>query len=158
VTRPVEKFAGNLWCLFGFLLRVDNAQPVKHDVGYQLSFTREEPFSGARMTMKLIYGLLTILGLAAAGALLMPFFARNGPDFEMAGKQVLNSYVSVFFLASTLICTLGFWALVYQETGKRRIPYWGLAVFGGLILGPSFGLPFFLLLREIRVAKEKARK
>src|SRR5689334_23082733 len=34
-------FEYSLSLLVGFVRRVDNVQPVKHDVGYHLSFTRE---------------------------------------------------------------------------------------------------------------------
>ena len=101
--------------------------------------------------MKIVYALLCVFGLAAPYFFLAPFLFTNGVDLPAVMSQLAANPVSRFFGADVIVSSVVLWAFVYQETRRRRIALWWLAIVANLAVGVSLGLPLFLWLRELAI-------
>lgn len=104
--------------------------------------------------MKRIYALLCVLGAVLPYYWFLPWVMSNGLDVPLLVQQLFANPISAFFGVDVFVSSLVLWALIYQETRRRRIPLWWLAVVANLAVGVSLGLPLFLWLREAAIAKE----
>lgn len=106
--------------------------------------------------MKKVYALLCVIGLVLPYYFLVPFVLSNGLNVPLILSQLFANQISAFFGTDVIVSSVVLWAFIYQETRKRRIPLWWLAVVANLSVGVSLGLPLFLWLREIEKERGEA--
>ena len=101
------------------------------------------------MSMKQVYLLLCVLGFALPYYFFVSFVLENGLSVPLLINQLFANSISSFFGADVIVSSLVLWAFIYHETRKRPIKLWWLCILANMAVGVSFGLPLFLLLREI---------
>ncbi len=108
--------------------------------------------------VKTIYAVLCLLGLLVPYYFFISFLLSYGFDLGQLFSQMLASPIAMFFVADIVISSVVLWMFIYQETRKRPIKLWWLSVIANLLVGVSLGLPLFLLLRQIEMDKDSARR
>jgi hypothetical protein len=58
---------------------------------------------------------------------------------------------TAFFAWDLAVAALAFLVFLGFETRRIGVKFWWVALIGGMAVGVSFGLPFFLFLRERRL-------
>lgn len=94
------------------------------------------------------YLALAVLGLVVPLSQFLPWLLEYGPNLGLLWDSVAGSSISAFAWADVAVTALTVLALVAAET-HREVPHRWLAVAGTLLVGPSFGLPLYLFLREL---------
>ncbi|GHG07803.1 hypothetical protein GCM10017783_20480 [Deinococcus piscis] len=97
--------------------------------------------------------LYAYLALAALGLLLplsqfVPWLLEHGLHLGLLWDEIIQSRISAFAWADVAVTALSVVVLLAAET-HRKVPYRWLAALGTLLVGPSFGLPLYLFLREL---------
>ena len=99
--------------------------------------------------MKILYLLLSALGLCGSYAILVSFVAANGFDMALLMRQVVATPGATIATFDLLICTLAVWLWMFHEARARGIArpwlYVVLSFVGG---GLCFALPLFLYVRS----------
>lgn len=107
--------------------------------------------------MKIIYALLAVLGLLIPMSQMVPWFMEHGFDLLQflrdAGTNRLGMYAWAGILL-TMVCMMIF--IVIEGGGRLRMGCILPGVAATLLVGPAFGLPLFLLLREYELDKKTA--
>ncbi len=66
---------------------------------------------------------------------------------------VYSSPETAFFGWDLAVAALAFIPFLIFETRRHGIRYWWISLIGSMVVGLSFGLPFFLFLRERSLAR-----
>jgi hypothetical protein len=105
--------------------------------------------------MKLIYGVLCVLGLAIPMWQFVPWFMEHGFDLVQFLNDAGTNRLAAFAWADVLITSVVLLIFIIVEGGGRlRMRCILPGVMATLLIGPSFGLPLFLLLREFELSKK----
>jgi hypothetical protein len=91
-----------------------------------------------------LYAALCVLGAALPLWFLGSFLVDEGLDVEAFFDQLTDSDIALFAWADVAVAGL----VVIVFAARERVELWWLAVLGTVFVGPSFGLPLLLLLRE----------
>jgi hypothetical protein len=91
-----------------------------------------------------LYAVLCVLGAVLPLFFLGRFVADEGIDPGAFVDQLTASDIALFAWADVVVTGL----VVLVFTYITKPPRWGLAALGTVLVGPSFGLPLLLLLRE----------
>ena len=91
-----------------------------------------------------LYAALCVLGAALPLFFFGSFVADEGLDPQEFVDQMTGSDIALFAWADVVVTALA--VLVFAYVSRPR--GWGLAAAGTVLIGPSFGLPLLLLLRE----------
>jgi hypothetical protein len=94
--------------------------------------------------MTRLYAALSVLGALLPLWFFGSFLVDQGLDVRAFVDQMTGSDIALFAWADVAVAGLAVITLAVRERFRRR---W-LAVFGTVLVGPSFGLPLLLLLRE----------
>ena len=105
---------------------------------------------------KIIYALLSLLGILSTSFYIVPFVKTNGFDYKLFLNQMFLNDVSSFFVVNMIVVTGIVVVFIILEQLKSPIRFSWLALMGTLIFGISFGLPFYLMLREFSLKKKKS--
>ncbi|MDO4262932.1 MAG: DUF2834 domain-containing protein [Deinococcus sp.] len=97
--------------------------------------------------------LYAYLALAALGLFLplsqfVPWLLEHGLHLGLLWEEIVQSRISAFAWADVAVTAATALVLVAAET-HRTVPHRWLAALGTLLVGPSFGLPLYLWLREL---------
>ncbi|MEZ5536544.1 MAG: DUF2834 domain-containing protein [Thiolinea sp.] len=105
--------------------------------------------------MKLIYGVLCVLGLVIPMWQFVPWFMEHGFDLIQFLNDAGTNRLSAFAWADVIITSVALLVFIIVEGGGRlRMRCILPGVLATILVGPSFGLPLFLLLREFELAKK----
>jgi hypothetical protein len=100
------------------------------------------------MHVKPVYALLAILGLVVPYYFFIRFLLENGFDIALFAGQLFATEISTFLVADVVISALAVLTFVLTDGPQKNVhPLW-LPALGTLVVGPSFGLPCYLYLRE----------
>jgi hypothetical protein len=91
-----------------------------------------------------LYAALCVLGAALPLWFFGSFIADEGLDIGAFFDQMTGSDIALFAWADVAIA--GIAVIVFAV--RERVGRWWVAVVGTALVGPSFGLPLLLLLRE----------
>ena len=101
-----------------------------------------------QVSIKTIYGALAILGLLLPYAQFMPWLADHGFNLPLVLQLATDSAISAFAWMDVVITAIAVLVFITVENQKSPVNRVWLPVAGTLLVGPSFGLPLFLWLRE----------
>ncbi|UTW04714.1 DUF2834 domain-containing protein [Amphritea atlantica] len=108
--------------------------------------------------MKYIYGILCILGIVLPLSMLIPWLSINGLNVVKLYVQVSQDHLSAFAWLDVIVSALALIAFIIYEGRRQGISTLWLPVGGTLAIGVSFGLPMFLLMRELHAETSSATK
>ena len=102
---------------------------------------------------KIIYLILAIIGVILPMSQFIPAtiageFSLNGLFKDMTQTRILTGVSLDFFIAATAAIVF-----IIIEGKKRKLSLVWVAIVGTFLIGLSFGLPFFLYLRERSLEK-----
>jgi hypothetical protein len=91
-----------------------------------------------------LYAALCVLGALLPLWFFGAFLVDEGLDVGAFFDQMTGSDIALFAWADVAVAGLA----VIVFAARERVGRWWLAVLGTVLVGPSFGLPLLLLLRE----------
>jgi hypothetical protein len=98
--------------------------------------------------LQTIYLTLCILGFVLPYSQFVPFLAEHGLDFKLFFEQLFTNRISSFFAMDILVSSIAFWIFVFYEDTRSQMKLLWVYVVSNLIIGLSFALPLFLLIRQ----------
>lgn len=103
--------------------------------------------------MKYFYGVISFLGLVLPYSQFIPWVMHNGFDLSLLFETITNTRIGAFAWMDVLVTAIVLIGFILFEGTRKRIKYLWLPIAGTLLVGPSLGLPLFLLLRQLHVEK-----
>nr|CAA6830563.1 MAG: Unknown protein [uncultured Thiotrichaceae bacterium] len=107
--------------------------------------------------MKLIYGVLCVLGLVIPMWQFIPWFMEHGFDLVQFLNDASATRLATFAWADVLLTSVALLVFIVVEGGGRlRMSCILPGVIATFLVGPSLGLPLFLYLREVELNRKTA--
>jgi hypothetical protein len=106
------------------------------------------------MMLQVIYLILCILGFVLPYSQLVPFLLEHGLDIKLFFEQLFANRISGFFGMDVAVSSLVFWTFVFGEGTRLKMRHLWVYVVCNLLVGVSFGLPLFLLIRQRQVEQQ----
>ena len=103
------------------------------------------------MKAKHVYLMLCVFGVLLPYYEFVPWVAQHGLNLPLMVRDLFANRIGAFFGLDVIVSAVALLTFIRVERRRARVPYWGLAVLGTLLIGVSFGLPLFLYLRESAV-------
>ena len=100
------------------------------------------------MVMQIIYLVLAILGFALPYSQVIPFIATHGFDLPLFWSQLFANRISTGFAFDLFVSSAVFWVFISKEGTRLQMKLLWLYIVGSLVIGLSFALPLFLLMRS----------
>jgi Terpene cyclase DEP1 len=100
------------------------------------------------MKPKHAYLLLCIFGAVLPYSQFVPWIAQHGLNLPLLLRELFANRIGAFFGMDVIVSAVALLTFIRVERKRALVPGWGFAVLGTLLIGVSFGLPFFLYLRE----------
>jgi hypothetical protein len=94
------------------------------------------------------YLFLCVLGVVLPYSQFIPWLVENGLNAPLFTHQLFANRISGFFAWDVLVSAVVLVGFIRSEGRRRGVPLLWLPILGVLSVGVSFGLPFFLYLRE----------
>ena len=107
------------------------------------------------MRNKIFYGILCSLGFVLLYWQFISWLLDNGLDVIALFEEAAQSRISTFAWLDVTISALVLIGFIWFEGSRLKMSKLWLPTLGTLGVGVSFGLPLFLLLREIYLEKER---
>ncbi|WP_338551459.1 DUF2834 domain-containing protein [Paenibacillus sp. KS-LC4] len=103
--------------------------------------------------MKYFYGILSFLGLVLPYSQFIPWVMLNGFDLSLLFEAITNTRIGAFAWMDVLVTAIVLIGFILLEGTRKKMKYVWLPIVGTLLVGPSLGLPLFLLLRQLHMEK-----
>ncbi|MCM3172908.1 MULTISPECIES: DUF2834 domain-containing protein [unclassified Paenibacillus] len=107
--------------------------------------------------MKYFYGVLTLLGITLPYMEFIPWISEHGFNMTILLNEATQNRISAFAWLDVIIAAIVLIGFILYEGKRIGIKHKWIPIIGTLTVGVSFGLPLFLLLREIRMDKLKEK-
>ncbi|MDR0809880.1 MAG: DUF2834 domain-containing protein [Gemmobacter sp.] len=101
--------------------------------------------------MKVLYAILCIIGAVLPLSQFVPWLAAHGLSIPLLLQQAVSTPVAAFAWADVLVSALVAITFIHVEGHRLGMPHLWLPLLCCIVVGPSLGLPLFLLLREHRL-------
>ncbi|TDE87263.1 DUF2834 domain-containing protein [Deinococcus sp. S9] len=101
---------------------------------------------------------LTLLGFVLPFSQFVPWLMKNGLNLPLLVQEAVATRISAFAWADVLVSALAVILLIVVEGRRSGVRGSWAAILGTLCVGPSFGLPLFLYLRERQRQPRQARR
>lgn len=88
---------------------------------------------------------------------LIPWMGENGFNLTILLNEARQNRISAFAWLDVIISAVVLIGFILYEGKRMGIKHIWISIIGTLTVGVSFGLPLFLLLREIQMDKMKGR-
>ena len=108
--------------------------------------------------MKYFYGIFSILGILLPFSQFVPWILANGFEIPLLIAEASSNAISSFAWLDVIVSAVVLLVFIFFESSRLQMRYWWLPVVGTLTVGVSFGLPLFLLLRELHLENERTSK
>ena len=108
--------------------------------------------------MKYFYGILCFVGIALPYGAFIPWLFENGVNLLALISAAFSSQISAFAWLDVIVSAVVLCGFIIVEGKRLGITKWWLAIVGTFSVGVSFGLPLFLLLREVHLEKRNPNK
>lgn len=103
------------------------------------------------MMLKIGYILLGLIGILLPDSQFIPFTVENGLDFSLFWEQLFANQISSFFGLDVIVSSVVFFVFVFSEGSKLKMRFLWVYILSNLLVGVSFGLPLFLLMRQDQI-------
>ncbi|WP_420844400.1 DUF2834 domain-containing protein [Lactococcus carnosus] len=81
---------------------------------------------------------------------------QHGLDFQQLVTAIISTPIGFFAWLDALVVASVLIGFMLSEGSRNKILYLRLPIIARLLVGPSFGLPLFLLFRHLHVEKISA--
>ncbi|PKF49796.1 DUF2834 domain-containing protein [Enterovibrio nigricans] len=98
--------------------------------------------------MPFLYLTIAIMGAIFPYAAFLPWVIENGVNPSQFLSELTQNPVSIFAWVDVVIAAIALIIFIITDGKRHQIRYRTLAIAGTLTIGVSFGLPFYLYLRE----------
>ncbi len=105
------------------------------------------------MKPKTLYLVLCILGTLLPYTQLVPFLRQHGLDLGLFFEQLFSTWIGGFFGMDVIVSSLVLWVFVFVDGRRLQMRHLWAPIVANLTVGVSLGLPLFLYLREVRLAR-----
>lgn len=102
------------------------------------------------LKIKYLYILLCVIGAVLPYYFFLPFLIENGINLQMITDLLFVNKVSSAFGINALITSIIFVIFISIENRKTKLPNLWIPILASSIVGVSFGLPLYLLLKEYK--------
>jgi len=100
------------------------------------------------MKIKYLYLLLALAGIVLPLSQYVPATLDGTFSVSALFQQLFATRLVAGFAFDLAISALAGLVFITAEGVRKRVPYYWTAILGTVLIGFSFGLPFFLFLRE----------
>ncbi len=100
------------------------------------------------MKPKHVYIVLCVLGTVLPYSQIIPWMNENGYDILLLFRQVFEFRAGAVFAMDLFVTATTFFAFMFLERPRLRVPGTWMAVAGTFLVGASLGFPLYLYLRE----------
>jgi len=104
-----------------------------------------------------VYGLLSLLGLVLPYSQFVPWLGQNGLNLSLLIQEATHTRISAFAWADVVVSVIVLIGFILYEGKRSGIKLLWIPIIGTLTVGVSFGLPLFLFLRELHIAKNSRK-
>lgn len=108
--------------------------------------------------MKYFYGLLSIAGIILPYMAFIPWIGENGFNLTALINEATQNRISSFAWLDIIVSAVVLVGFILYEGKRSGIKHTWIPIVGTFTVGVSFGLPFFLFLRQIQMDKSKQTK
>ena len=98
--------------------------------------------------MKLFYLAMSVLGLLLPFTQFVPWLFEFGLDLPLLLSEASATPISAFAWLDVLVTAMVVIGFIIGDSLRRGLSVLWLPILGTLLVGPSFGLPLYLYLRE----------
>lgn len=98
--------------------------------------------------MKLFYLAMTVLGLLLPFTQFVPWLFEFGLDLSLLLSEASATPLSAFAWLDVVVTAVVVIGFIIGDCLRRSVSVLWLPILGTLLVGPSFGLPLYLYLRE----------
>jgi hypothetical protein len=102
------------------------------------------------LKIKYLYVFLCIIGAILPYYFFLPFLIENGINFHILIDLLFVNKVSSAFGINALITSIIFVIFISIENNKIKLPHLWIPILASSIVGVSFGLPLYLLIKELK--------
>jgi hypothetical protein len=103
------------------------------------------------------YLVCSVLGVLLPYTQFVPWVLEHGLNLTSFFHEVFANRISAFFAIDVILSAIVLIWFIQGEGKRLRIRLLWLPTVGTLIVGVSFGLPLFLLLRQMTLDRTTAR-
>lgn len=101
--------------------------------------------------MKYFYAALCILGLLLPYGIFVPWVMSNGINISLLLTEATSTSMGAFAWADVIVSGLALIGFIIFEGKRLKMKRLWLPILGTCTIGVSFGLPLFLLQRELHL-------
>ena len=105
-------------------------------------------YNGEPRLVKRFYLAMSVLGLLLPFTQFVPWLFEFGLDLPLLLSEALATPISSFAWLDVLVTAMVVIGFIIGDSLRRGLSVLWLPIFGTLLVGPSFGLPLYLYLRE----------
>lgn len=98
--------------------------------------------------MKLFYLAMSVLGLLLPFTQFVPWLFEFGLDLPLLLSEASATPLSAFAWLDVVVTAVVVIGFIVGDALRRSVSVLWLPILGTLLVGPSFGLPLYLYLRE----------
>ena len=109
-----------------------------------------------RLISKLFYGIFCVLGIILPYWQFIPWLLEKKLNLVLLLNEAVQTRISAFAWLDVIVSAVVLLGFVWIEGNRLKMAKLWLPILGTLSVGVSFGLPLFLLLREIHLEKESS--
>jgi hypothetical protein len=100
------------------------------------------------MNMRIRYLILSIAGFVLPYSQFVPWVLANGLDTRLFVHELFSNRIGGFFGMDVIVSAFVLIPFIFAEGRRLDMKQLWAPVIGTLLVGVSFGLPLFLLMRE----------
>jgi len=106
--------------------------------------------------MRVFYGIMAFIGLVLPYMQFIGWLEINGLNLPLLIGEIVGSRLSLFAWLDVIISAIVLMGFILYEGKKQKMKktYIYLPIVGTLSVGVSFGLPLFLLFKELHRESE----
>lgn len=105
--------------------------------------------------MKYFYGILCVLGALLPYGIFVPWIIENGVNVSLLISEATSTRIGAFAWADVIVSAVVLIGFILVEGSRMRMRKLWLPILGTCAIGVSFGLPLFLLQRELHLEGKK---
>ena len=109
-----------------------------------------------RLISKLFYGIFCVLGIILPYWQFITWLLEKKLNLVLLLNEAVQTRISAFAWLDVIVSAVVLLGFVWIEGNRLKMAKLWLPILGTLSVGVSFGLPLFLLLREIHLEKESS--